>query len=181
MSKIIFKHHTKICMSKLVMWTRDATTGILKKIHHETITKQKISCLNFWDEACWFLSLRFFFIFIVISTTIQPIYPLAFFRCLSNSGTFMELRTTSLIETMGVACSDFMLLRRQSSEGCRFNPHYRWVIESKTGILNTCTWLKLMESEQGTIKDVVRSSVKVPEYTNTWRRPEDISAETLWK
>ena len=30
----------------------------------------------------------------------------AFFRCLSNSGTFMELRTTSFIETTGVACSD---------------------------------------------------------------------------
>ena len=29
-----------------------------------------------------------------------------FFRCLSNSGTFTELRTTSFIESMGVACSD---------------------------------------------------------------------------
>ena len=46
------------------------------------------------------------FIFIVISTMFRPIYPLAFFRCLSNSGTFTEHRTTSFIETMGVACSD---------------------------------------------------------------------------
>ena len=46
------------------------------------------------------------FIFIVISTTFQPICPPAFFRCLSNSGTFTELRTTSFIETTGVACSD---------------------------------------------------------------------------
>ena len=46
------------------------------------------------------------FIFIVISTTFQPICPPAFFRCLSNSGTFMELQTTSFIETTGVACSD---------------------------------------------------------------------------
>ena len=30
----------------------------------------------------------------------------AFFRCLSNSGTFKELRTTTFIETMGVACAD---------------------------------------------------------------------------
>ena len=30
----------------------------------------------------------------------------AFFRCLSNPGTFTELRTTSFIESTGVACSD---------------------------------------------------------------------------
>ena len=46
------------------------------------------------------------FIFIVISTTFRSICPPAFFRCLSNSGTFTELRTTSFIETTGVACSD---------------------------------------------------------------------------
>ena len=46
------------------------------------------------------------FIFIVISTTFRPICPLAFYRCLSNSGTFTELRTTSFIESTGVACSD---------------------------------------------------------------------------
>ena len=46
------------------------------------------------------------FIFIVISTTFRPICPPAFFRCLSNSGTFTELRTTSFIETTGVTSSD---------------------------------------------------------------------------
>ena len=46
------------------------------------------------------------FIFIVISTTFRPICPPAFFRCLSNSGTFMELRTTSIIESTGVISSD---------------------------------------------------------------------------
>ena len=46
------------------------------------------------------------FIFIVISTTFRPICPPAFFRCLSNFGTFMELRTTSFIESMGVVYSD---------------------------------------------------------------------------
>ena len=45
------------------------------------------------------------FIFIVISATFL-ICPLAFFRCLSNLGTFMELRNTSFIESMGVACSN---------------------------------------------------------------------------
>ena len=45
-------------------------------------------------------------IFIVISTTFQPICPPAFFRCLSNSGTCTELQTTFFIESTGVACSD---------------------------------------------------------------------------
>ena len=42
-------------------------------------------------------------IFIVISTTFKPICPPAFFRCLSNSETFTEQRTTSFIESTGVA------------------------------------------------------------------------------
>ena len=46
------------------------------------------------------------FIFIVISTTFRPICPPAYFRCLSNSGTYTELRTTSFIESTGVARSD---------------------------------------------------------------------------
>ena len=46
------------------------------------------------------------FIFIVISTMFRPICPPAFFSCLSNSGTFSELRTTSFIESTGVVCSD---------------------------------------------------------------------------
>ena len=46
------------------------------------------------------------FIFIVISTTFRPICSPAFLRCLSNSGTYTELRTTSFIESTVVACSD---------------------------------------------------------------------------
>ena len=46
------------------------------------------------------------FIFIVISTKFRPICPPAFFRFLSNSGAFTELRTTSFIESTGVTCSD---------------------------------------------------------------------------
>ena len=45
-------------------------------------------------------------IFIIISTTFRPKCLQAFFRCLSNSGTFTELRTTSFIESAGVVCSD---------------------------------------------------------------------------
>ena len=57
------------------------------------------------------------------------------------------------------------LLRRQSSGGCRFNPDWG---RNNTGILNIYTRLWLTESEQATpvdsIKDVVWSSVKVPEF-----------------
>ena len=48
------------------------------------------------------------FIFIVISTTFQSVCPPAFFRYLSNSGTYTELWTTSFIESTGVACSDYV-------------------------------------------------------------------------
>ena len=44
--------------------------------------------------------------FIVISITFRLICPPTFFGCLSNSGTFTEHRTTSFIESTGVACSD---------------------------------------------------------------------------
>ena len=46
------------------------------------------------------------FIFIVISTTFRPICLPAFFRCLSNLGTFTEIQTMSFIESTGVVCSD---------------------------------------------------------------------------
>ena len=46
------------------------------------------------------------FIFIVLSIKFPPICTPAFFRCLSNSGTFTELRTTSFIESTVIVCSD---------------------------------------------------------------------------
>ena len=46
------------------------------------------------------------FIFIVISTMFGPICPPAFFKCLSNSETYKELRATSFIESTRVTCSD---------------------------------------------------------------------------
>ena len=45
-------------------------------------------------------------VFIYISTTFRPIYPLAFFRNSSKSITFTELRTTSFTESTEVTCSD---------------------------------------------------------------------------
>ena len=46
------------------------------------------------------------FNFILISAMFRPICPPAFFRCLSNSRTYTELRATSFIEPTGFACSD---------------------------------------------------------------------------
>ena len=45
------------------------------------------------------------FILIVLSTTFRTICRPAFFRCLSNSGTVTELRSTSFIESTGFAFS----------------------------------------------------------------------------
>ena len=91
--------------------------------------------------------------FIAISATFRSICLPAFFRCLSNSRTYTELRTTSFIKSTGIACSDSVshkqvqvlsipvcngyrhwfpnLLRRQSSGGCRFNPDCRRVTIQK--------------------------------------------------
>ena len=96
------------------------------------------------------------FVYIAISTTFRPVCPPAFFRCSSNSKTFTELRTTSFIESTGVACSDSVSHNRLQ------------VLSIPAWLLNTCTRLWLPESEQVTpvdsIKDVVRSSVKVFEF-----------------
>ena len=46
------------------------------------------------------------FTFIFIFTTFRPKRPPTFFRCLSNSEGYTELRTTFFIESTEVACSD---------------------------------------------------------------------------
>ena len=46
------------------------------------------------------------FIFIVIYTKFRLICPPNLFRCLPNSETYTELRTTFFIESTGIACSD---------------------------------------------------------------------------
>ena len=110
------------------------------------------------------------FIFIVISTTFRLICPPAFFRCLSNSGIFSELRTTSFIETTGVACSNSVSHNRVQvlSSDNVVQVQSSLQASNNTGIFNTCTRLWPAESEQATlvvsIKDVVRSSMKVPEF-----------------
>ena len=70
----------------------------------------KISCLNFWDEAWWFLSLKVFGLLssslLLFLLRFGQYILLAFFRCLLNSGTYTELQTMSFIESMGIAGSD---------------------------------------------------------------------------
>ena len=61
----------------------------------------KQSVLFFIIKGFW----NIVFIFIVISTTFQLKCSPVIFRCLSNKGAFLELRTTSFIESMGVAFS----------------------------------------------------------------------------
>ena len=69
--------------------------------------RQKTKEKKFRKKLFIFLSFRVFgLLFIVIFTTFRSICPPAFFRCLSNSGTYTELRTTSFIESTGVTCSD---------------------------------------------------------------------------
>ena len=74
------------------------------------ILSNLMSCQNFWDEAWWFLSLRNFGLW----SSSWLLFPQHFgwyvFRpssgVWSNLGTYMELQTTSFIESMGVAFSD---------------------------------------------------------------------------
>ena len=95
----------------------------------------------------------------------HPVCPPAFFRCLSNSGTFTELRTTSFIESTGVACSDSISHNRVQA------------LSISVLLLLDCSqdWncnLKMIVSleAQGTntynpyAKDIVWSSMKVPEF-----------------
>ena len=102
-------------------------------------------------------------IFIVMSTTFWPICPPASFRRLSNLGTFTELRTTSFTETTRWFPE---LLRRQSSGSCRFNPDCRRVTMQEHLTLEP-SYGKRNQNRRpplDSIKDVVRSSVKVPEF-----------------
>ena len=70
-------------------------------------TEQELLQVKEWSiKLLIFIIKGFRTIFIVISTTFRPICPLAFFRCLSNSGTYMELQTMFFIEFTGIACSD---------------------------------------------------------------------------
>ena len=82
-----------------------------KELSNHLLYSKPLNCVKM-NELCWIelLVIKGFrtivFIFIVISTTLQPICLPAFFRCLSNSGTYIELQTTSFIESTEVACSD---------------------------------------------------------------------------
>ena len=88
-------------------------------LHYEGICVP--SCLNLRRSLMIFIIKGFrtiVSIFIDISTTFQLICPPAFFRCLLNSRTYVELWTTSFIESTGVTCSDSVSHNRVQVYSC---------------------------------------------------------------
>ena len=83
-------------------WTKQ---NIISKIKNQ-IAKINSSKFLRWSLMIFIIKGFQTVVFICISTTFQPICPLAFFRCLLNLRTFTELWTTSFIESTGVTCSD---------------------------------------------------------------------------
>ena len=82
----------------------------------DSLYAKRVWLSKFLRQGLLFFIIKVFwtivFIFIVISTTFRPICPPVFFRCLSNSWTFTEIRTTSFIQTTRVACSDSVCHKR---------------------------------------------------------------------
>ena len=110
-----------------------------------------------------------FFIFIVISTSFRSICPPAFFRCLSNSGTFTELRTDSFIESTGVANSDSF-------------SHNRVQVLSIPVLLLACSKKKKnlnMSRREGVLH--LRCSRPVPQPQPTWHYIWIIETILIWK
>ena len=142
-------------------------------------------CLKVGNINCTFYSIfiikgfrTIVFIFIVISTTFRPICLPAFFRCLSNSGTFTELRTTSFIESTRMICSDsfshnrvqvlsipVLLLSCSQNWSCNFQMIVP-LVSKGTNAYNRYTMCP---------------AAQFPSSTETWRGPEDISTEMLRK
>ena len=98
-----------------VVIVNNCNTDIL---NFETIFSTEVwhfsrSFLLFYFTIKGFRTIVFIF---VISITFWPICPPTFFRCLSNSGTYTELRITFFIESMRVTCFDSI-----SHNPCGFN------------------------------------------------------------
>ena len=88
------------------MENRGVTFYFSKILIDKVFIKTKLLELSKFETKLDFIIKGFFFftivfIFNIISTTFQPICPPAFFRCLSNLGTYTELWTTSFIESRG--------------------------------------------------------------------------------
>ena len=108
----------------LTWWTSTSWSASLNVFQNITLTFSKIllekvwiplnpdlwvKFYHYWSFSSYFIFKGFrtiVFIFTIISTKFRPICPPAFCMCFSNSGTFTELRISSLIKSMGVACSD---------------------------------------------------------------------------
>ena len=88
---------------------------------------------------------------------------------MANLGTYTELRTTSFIESTGVACSDSVSHNRVQVLSIpvllplAVRLQVQTLLLASNRILNTCTRLWLTESEQATpvdsIKEVLQNSM----------------------
>ena len=128
--------------------------------------------LRFWILICKIFIIKVFrtivFIFIVISTTLRPICPPAFFWCLSNSGTFTELRTTSFVETTGVACSDSV--SRNRVQVLSIPVYYSLVVRIESATFRWLSSEKLREPTPITITPCVREGSRVQQTPEEGRR-----------
>ena len=94
---VLFSFDSSLLLFFLLCWTLEKKPLILKNLMPKFLKRSLVIFI--------IKSFRTI-IFIVISTTFRPICPPAFCKCLSNSGTFTELRTMSFIESTGFVCSD---------------------------------------------------------------------------
>ena len=69
----------------------------------------------------------------IISTTFRLICTPVFFRCLSNSGTYTKLQTTSFIEPTGDACSDSIPCKGETGhpQKVRLEEHWKAVVRGE--------------------------------------------------
>ena len=133
---------------------------------------QNISCLNFSDETGWFLSLG---VFGLLSSSLL-LFPQHFGRYVlrHSSGVCRTQEPSWNFEPRpplkpwrnGYRRWLLKLLRRQSSGGCKFKLHYRRVKiqEFLTLVRGYGKRNQNRRPPVVSIKDVVRSSVKVPEF-----------------
>ena len=97
-SELSFNHQIKSELKGIFIFV---LSSFLKFFLKPSINKEDNKLSKFVRRSLLIFIIKGFrtivFIFIVISTTFRPICALAFLGCLSNSGTFTELQTTSFI------------------------------------------------------------------------------------
>ena len=139
-----------------------------------------ISCLNFWDEACWSLSLRFFGLLsssLLLFPNVSANMSSSLLQVFVELGNFHGTSNYVLYWNHGVTCSDSV-------------SHKQVQVLSIPVLLLACSqdWTCNLQmivflEAQGTNAYNRYAVCPAGQFrlTNTWRRPEDISTETLSK